>query len=138
MPEKSLTQYAYDVLKETKAPVAFADLFKAALTKAGVEELTDDQKKILMSRFYTSLTVDGKFFCLQNNQWDLRYRHTEKEIGEVLEAAYSEDYDDVESDSFDNGEEEMPEVLKENRDSDEDEEESDDVDYDRSKSSDEF
>ncbi|MCQ3035113.1 MAG: DNA-directed RNA polymerase subunit delta [Bacilli bacterium] len=135
MPEKSLTQYAYDVLTETKAPLAFADLFKAALAKAGMSELSDSQLKVLMSRFYTSLTVDGKFFCLQNNQWDLRYRHTEKEISEVLEAAYSDDIEE-ESESFDSGEDEMPDELKEDK--DEDEEESDEVDYDRSKTSEEF
>ena len=130
MPEKSLTQYAYDVLKETKAPLAFADLFKAALAKANMGELSEEQLKIVMSRFYTSLTVDGNFFCLQNNQWDLRYRHTEKEISKALEAAYSED-EEEEMDSFDIGEEDIPDELREE--SDEDEEESGDVDYDRAK-----
>lgn len=131
MPEKSLTQYAYDVLKETKAPLAFADLFKAALAKANMGELSNDQLKVIMSRFYTSLTVDGNFFCLQNNQWDLRYRHTEKEISKALEAAYSDDFEE-EEETFDNGEEDIPEELKEEK--EEDDEDGVEVDYDRAKS----
>jgi len=135
MPEKSLTQYAYDVLQETKAPLSFMDLFNAALEKAGLVDLSDDDKKKAMSRFYTSLTVDGKFFCLQNNQWDLRFRHTEKEIEKALEAAYSDDAEE-ESEGFDEGEEEMPEELK--SDSDDEEEVENEVDYDRAKTSEEF
>ena len=41
MLEKSLTEYAYEVLQEEVAPISFSELFKKVLERAGLTELTD-------------------------------------------------------------------------------------------------
>ena len=45
MLEKSLTEYAYEVLQEEVAPISFSELFKKVLERAGLTELTDIQKQ---------------------------------------------------------------------------------------------
>ena len=78
MAEKSLINYAYDVLKESKEPLTFKQLFDSVLERSGLTEKDIDVKRS-MSQLYTQLTFDGRFALGDNNTWDLGERHTYNE-----------------------------------------------------------
>ena len=136
MLEKSLTEYAYEVLQEEVAPISFSELFKKVPDRAGLTELTDDELKTYMTRFYTSLTIDGKFFNLNSNQWDLRYRYPEKIVIESREMS-SSDEDEEESKEETALEGNEDEEFDEESNDDEDDSEPE-LDYDHKKTSDDF
>ena len=73
MSEKSFLELAVEVIKESKEPLAFKDLFEKTLEKAGVT-LTENEKRRHMSNLYTQLTFDGRLFSV-DNKWDLKDRH---------------------------------------------------------------
>ena len=67
---KSLLDYAFDCISQSKEPVNFKDLWAYVVTESGI----DEARKI--SSFYTNLMLDGRFVTLGENNWDLRSRHS--------------------------------------------------------------
>ena len=124
MNEKSLLDYGFDVLSASKEPVKFIDLFNKALDLSGLE-LSDADLKIRMSKFYTQLSLDGRFITLTDNYWDLRSRHVFEQVHLGMIDAYSDDEDDVD--------EEEEELLRQElgEQEEEKEEDSDDLDFDK-------
>lgn len=132
MQEKSLLEYAYDVMLASKEPMSFKDLFDKALELSGIE-LSQSEIRTKMSKLYTQLSLDGRFAILTDNLWDLSARHKFSERHIEMEDAYSDDDDD------ENDEEEAKLLRKELGEEDEldEEDESDDLDFDKpTKSSD--
>ena len=123
--EKSLLDYGFDVLSASKDPIKFIDLFKKSLELSGLE-LSESELKIRMSKFYTQLSLDGRFITLTDNYWDLRSRHKFEQVHLDMIDAYSDEDDEV-----DDEEEEklMRQELGEQV--EEVEEESDDLDFDK-------
>ena len=76
--EKALINIAYEVVEASKEPLTFKDLFNKVIALSG-RELSDDELKREMSRFYTQLSLDGRFACFSGNTWDLRARHAFKD-----------------------------------------------------------
>ena len=73
MENKSILEIAFEVIKESKEPVPFKELFEKTLERSGLTP-SDNERKHLMSSLYTQLTFDGRLF--QNaNKWDLRDRN---------------------------------------------------------------
>ena len=128
MSNKSLIDYAFDVLNGSKDPVAFRDLFDKAVALSGVE-LSEGELRHKMSSFYTQLSIDGRFIILTDNNWDLRSRHVYDQVHIDIDDAYSDD----EGDEYDA---EEAELLREELGEEEEKEEpeSDDLDFDRVKS----
>ena len=124
MNEKSLLDYGFDVLSASKEPVKFIDLLNKALELSGLE-LSDADLKIRMSKFYTQLSLDGRFITLTDNYWDLRSRHVFEQVHLDMIDAYSDDEDDVD--------EEEEELLRQElgEQEEEKEEDSDDLDFDK-------
>ena len=124
MNEKSLLDYGFDVLSASKEPVKFIDLFNKALELSGLE-LSDADLKIRMSKFYTQLSLDGRFITLTDNYWDLSSRHVFEQVHLDMIDAYSDDEDDVD--------EEEEELLRQElgEQEEEKEEDSDDLDFDK-------
>lgn len=96
MPMKSLVNAAYDVLKakyaEEKsqfAPVPFANL----LQEVGAEVGIDDEEELIKiaSRFYTDLTLDGRFVIKENNTWVLRENEKFENVHIDMNEVYSLD-----------------------------------------------
>ena len=120
MTEKSLLDLAYELLLSRDEPVSFKDIWQEVMSK--IDNPTVDK----MSRFYTNLSLDGRFVAKGSNMWDLRIKYTYKELyedvlgvfvaGEKLEA-------EKEVDPFDEPEEEDLDELV-----DEDEENEEDID----------
>lgn len=93
---KSLVNAAYDVLKakyaEEKsqfAPVPFANL----LQEVGAEVGIDDEEELIKiaSRFYTDLTLDGRFVIKENNTWVLRENEKFENVHIDMNEVYSLD-----------------------------------------------
>ena len=86
MSEKSLIEYAQDVMNANEKEIAFKDLWMEVSKRAS---LTEEEAKNAISQFYTNLTIDGRFVALPNGFWDLRCRRTSSEI-EMADSFYSD------------------------------------------------
>lgn len=124
MQEKSLLDYGYDVLTGKKEPVKFIDLFNEVISVSGLE-LTDDEKKRRMSKFYTQLSLDGRFITLTDNYWDLRSRHVFEQVHLDMIDAYSDEDEEVDEEEEKLLKEELGETIEQ------EEQESDDIDFDK-------
>ncbi len=122
--EKSLLDYGFDVLSASKEPVKFIDLFKKSIELSGLE-LSEAELKVRMSKFYTQLSLDGRFITLTDNFWDLRSRHVFEKVHLDMIDAYSDEDEEVD--------EEEEKLLREELGEQEDEveEENDDLDFDK-------
>ena len=121
MNEKSLLDYGFDVLAASKEPVKFIDLFNKALELSGLE-LSEAELKVRMSKFYTQLSLDGRFITLTDNFWDLRSRHVFEQVHLDMIDAYSDEDDDID--------EEEEELLRQELGEQEEESEEEDTDLD--------
>lgn len=100
MANKSMMDVAYDVLKKAyedngnkSVPMKFSDLLLAVGAEIGKEN-PDDLLKIA-SRFYTDLTLDGRFVIKENNTWVLREHEKFEDIHIDMNEVYSlDDYED--------------------------------------------
>lgn len=124
MSEKSLLDYGYDILSASTEPVKFIELFNKSYESSGLK-FSDSELKIRMSKFYTQLSLDGRFITLTDNFWDLRSRHVFEQVHLDMIDAYSDEEDEVD--------EEEEELLRKElgEQEDEPEEESDDLDFDK-------
>lgn len=124
MQEKSLLDYGYDVLTGKNEPVKFIDLFNEVISTSGLE-LTDDEKKGRMSKFYTQLSLDGRFITLTDNYWDLRSRHVFEQVHLDMIDAYSDEDEEIDEEEEKLLKEELGETIEQ------EEQESDDIDFDK-------
>ena len=113
MTSKSLTDYAFDVLSESKQEsMTFQDLFKAVLEKAGDTNLDEQEVKKLLAKLYTQLSIDGRFAILKDSTWGIRSRFSfEKTYIDTTEAYLEEeipeedrDQEEVEEEKEESGE----------------------------------
>jgi DNA-directed RNA polymerase subunit delta len=118
---KSFVDEAYDVLaadykkKGKPVPMAFNELMMAVGQKRGITK--EEELLKMVSRFYTSLTMDGRFVIKENNTWVLREHEKFENVHIDMNDVYSDDDDDDDDDSVSKTKE---------KDDDEDEEEKDD------------
>ncbi len=94
--EKSMLDVAYEVVSGRENPIAFADLVKIIADKLS---MSDDEVKRRISRFYTNLSLDGRFVTLGENVWDLRSRHTFDCVHIDMNDVYKDDEEDEEDKS---------------------------------------
>lgn len=103
MVETSMLDIAYNLIVERGQPVSFKDIWER-ITKE-INQATPER----MSRFYTNLTLDGRFVALGGNMWDLRTNYTFKELYEDIRGVFR-DVEEVEEekeiDPFEEPEEE--------------------------------
>lgn len=97
MLEKSLIEYAQDVMNANGKEIAFKDLWAEVCKKASLSE--EDANRVI-SQFYTNLTIDGRFVALPNGFWDLRSRRTSSEI-EMADSFYSDADESASSEDVD-------------------------------------
>ncbi len=98
MLNKSMLDIAYDILASKNAPIAFKEMWDA-IVKA--QELSEEDARKKVSRFYTNLSLDGRFVTLGENMWDLRSHHTFDKVHIDMNDVYR----DVETISDDDEEE---------------------------------
>ena len=105
----SYTDLTYMILKENKKSMNTAELFKKI---CDLLELGEDEFSTKIGDYYTSLTIDKRFYMLENAEWDLSEKHKiemeiddeeteieeqEEEEEENLEEELEENIDDMES-----------------------------------------
>ena len=95
----SLVDAAYDVLSKAYAangskstPMAFGELLLGVGQEAGITD--ENQLLTLASKFYTALTLDGRFVIKENNTWVLREHEKFENVHIDMNDVYSEDEDD--------------------------------------------
>ncbi|NCA96188.1 MAG: DNA-directed RNA polymerase subunit delta [Methanomicrobia archaeon] len=87
MIERATLDVAFDILKAKKAPIIFFDLWEEV---SKLQNYTEDEKKRLIYRFYTNLTLDGRFVNLGDNTWDLRKNNTFDKVHIDMNDVYSD------------------------------------------------
>lgn len=104
----SYTDLTYMILKENKKSMNTAELFKKI---CDLLELGEDEFSAKIGDYYTSLTIDKRFYMLENAEWDLSEKHKiemeiddeeteieeQEEEEENLEEELEENIDDMES-----------------------------------------
>ena len=127
MTNRSHVDVAYDIVKESKNPIPFVELWKKI---ADIQELSAGDEEKIIGNIYTQLLLDGRFINLGDNTWDLRDRYTFEKATLDTNECYSDDDDD---------EEEIDPEESEDEDHEEDDEEKDeDSEESSEKSSSEF
>lgn len=98
MVTKSMLDLAYDILVSKNAPISFKEMWEVITKQEG---FSPEEAKSKMSRFYTNLSLDGRFVTLGENNWDLRSHHTFDKVHIDMNDVYR----DVETISDDDEEE---------------------------------
>ncbi len=131
MSNKSFVDYAYDVLKESKQPLTFKEIFERACALGDIK-ISQSELTSRISSFYTQLSTDGRFTLLEDKKWDLVARYAYDDVHKKDE--FEDDDDEIEED------EEEAELLKDELgEGEERDEDSEDLDFDKpKKESDEF
>ena len=71
--KKSMVDVAYDIMLKQKKIFKFNDLYNLVATEL---EFDDEMKANRISKFYTNLSLDGRFVNLSDYTWDLRANQT--------------------------------------------------------------
>lgn len=108
--KQSTLTVAYDYLKESKEAKSFSDIWNHV---KDVLSLEDEGEAI--SKFYTNLTLDGRFVGLAENTWDLRerveYSVIEKINKEMNEFYVEDDLSDKVSEDDDEENDEIEDAV---------------------------
>ncbi len=100
MSYQSMTDIAYNVLAKKKKGLAFSEVW-GQITETLNLDTAAQQKKI--AQFYTEMMLDNRFISLEDNQWDLRSRHS---FNRPQVEAIDLDDDEDEYDEFDESDDE--------------------------------
>ncbi len=116
---ESMVDVAYDVITENHRIMNFQELYSEVAVKLG---FSDEEKLDKISKFYTNLSLDGRFVTLGNNEWDLRtnqtYDKTHIDVNDVYTEMDEEARANVDTEELEAGEEEEYN-LDEDKESDE-------------------
>ena len=118
---KSLLDYAFDCISQSKEPVNFKDLWAYVVKESGIDEELAARK---ISSFYTNLMLDGRFVTLGENNWDLRTRHSFDKVHIDMKDVYATvDEEEAGGEDEDEDEKEYNKAFEEPKDEEESEEE---------------
>lgn len=97
-----MVDVAYDLLKTKKKAVVFIKLWEELCQMMA---FTKQQEEDNIAQFYSDLSLDDRFVNVGGNQWDLRERHTYKEVVVDTEDILIDESDDDDNDNYDESEE---------------------------------
>ncbi|MGX8832981.1 DNA-directed RNA polymerase subunit delta [Amedibacillus sp. YH-ame6] len=100
--KKAMIDVAYDLMKPKKKAIVFIKLWEEVCQ---IMAFTKEQEEDNIAQFYSDLSLDDRFVNVGSNQWDLRERHTYKEVVVDTEEILIDESDDDDSDSYDDSEE---------------------------------
>lgn len=98
----SYTDMTYMILKENDKAMNTPTIFKEI---CNLLDYSEDEYTAKIGDYYTSLTLDKRFVLLENNEWDIRDRHS-------IELIMDED-DSLENDSEEENGEDFEEEIEE-------------------------
>ena len=104
--EMSNLDVAFELVSNKRKPVEFAKLWEEVCQIQGYSE---EETKGKVGRFYTALSLDGRFITLGGNTWDLRSRYAFDKVHIDMNEVYSDDIDEeldeeLDEDEFDDEE----------------------------------
>ncbi len=121
MVQKSNLDIAYELVLKKKAPVEFNKLWQEV---SQIQGFSEEEANAKIGKFYTNLSLDGRFITLGENTWDLRERY----VFEKVHIDMNDVYRDVEEEADEDLESEDGEEKDYDEDLDSDEETEDDED----------
>lgn len=98
--ELSMVDTAYQLLQSFSEAIDFYTLWDRV---AQEKQFTEEDKENKMSRFYTSITLDGRMINVGDNHWDLRSRHKFEEVHIDMKDVYTDDDEPSIEDENDDG-----------------------------------
>ena len=118
---RSMLDITFEFLTKRGEPVSFKEIWDNAVETLG---LSEEEANARLANFYTNLMLDGRFFTLGENVWDLKSKHKFDEIHMDMNEVYN---NEESSDANDDSEEDEEDLLDEKEDKeDSDEEDSED------------
>ena len=127
---KSNLDVAYELVSNKRKPVEFSKLWEEV---SQIQGLSEEEAKGKASKFYTALSLDGRFITLGENTWDLRSRYTFDKVHIDMNEVYADDIEDDEKEVDENASEKE---LFGDDDDDEDSEDEDSEDEETSENED--
>lgn len=121
--EKSNLDVAFELVSRKKNPVVFSKLWEEV---SQIQGLSEEEAKKRASKFYTALSLDGRFITLGDNTWDLRSRYTFDKVHIDMNEVYSDEADEVEDEDRSEDDYFIDEEDEESEDEEDDDEEDDD------------
>ncbi len=86
MRKRTNVEIAYSLLKDSKEPIPFYELWQQIVNE---HEYSEAEGHDLISRFYTALMMDGRFVNIGDNVWNLRERVNFDDIALPLSDVYT-------------------------------------------------
>ena len=127
---KSNLDVAYELVSNKRKPVEFSKLWEEV---SQIQGLSEEEAKNKASKFYTALSLDGRFITLGENTWDLRSRYTFDKVHIDMNEVYADDIEDDEKEIDENASEKElfgdDEDEEDEDEDDEDDESSENADY---------
>ena len=124
--EKSNLDVAFELVSRKKNPVVFSKLWEEV---SQIQGLSEEEAKKRASKFYTALSLDGRFITLGDNTWDLRSRYTFDKVHIDMNEVYSDEADEVEDEDKTEDDYFIDEEDEESEDEEDDDEERSSEDY---------
>lgn len=124
--EKSNLDVAFELVSRKKNPVVFSKLWEEV---SQIQGLSEEEAKKRASKFYTALSLDGRFITLGDNTWDLRSRYTFDKVHIDMNEVYSDEADEVEDEDRSEDDYFIDEEDEESEDEEDDDEEHSSEDY---------
>ncbi len=116
----SYTDLTYLLLKENGKSMNTPSIFKEICKLLGY---SDEEYAAKIGDYYTSLTIDKRFVLLENNEWDIRDRHSiELVMDEEDETEEVEETEEEEEQPEETEEEDIDEIIDDEIDDDDMEE----------------
>lgn len=124
--EKSNLDVAFELVSRKKNPVVFSKLWEEV---SQIQGLGEEEAKKRASKFYTALSLDGRFITLGDNTWDLRSRYTFDKVHIDMNEVYTDEADEVEDEDRSEDDYFIDEEDEESEDEEDDDEERSSEDY---------
>lgn len=124
--EKSNLDVAFELVSRKKNPVVFSKLWEEV---SQIQGLSEEEAKKRASKFYTALSLDGRFITLGDNTWDLRSRYTFDKVHIDMNEVYTDEADEVEDEDRSEDDYFIDEEDEESEDEEDDDKERSSEDY---------
>ena len=124
--EKSNLDVAFELVSKKKNPVVFSKLWEEV---SQIQGLSEEEAKKRASKFYTALSLDGRFITLGDNTGDLRSRYTFDKVHIDINEVYYDEADVVEDEDRSEDDYFIDEEDEESEDEEDDDEERSSEDY---------
>lgn len=99
---KSMLDIAFDYFNQKNDVVRFNEVWEHVKKELN---LSDEEANKKIAKFYTNLSIDGRFVILSDDIWDLKSNHSfdevHRDMGEVYSIEESNASDDSEDDNDD-------------------------------------